>query len=59
MKLLPRSLFGQTAAKVALALILFMVISLGAFIYFVMVPIAERSAEDFSAVIVSAAYCIA
>lgn len=52
---MPRSLFGRTAITIAVALLLFMIISLGAMVYFVAIPIAQRSADDFAAVIVSGA----
>ena len=55
MKLTPRSLLGRTAVTISLTLVLFMVISLGAAVYFIAIPMAERSADDFAAVIVSAA----
>jgi two-component system osmolarity sensor histidine kinase EnvZ len=55
LKLIPRSLLGRTAVTISLTLVLFMVISLGAAVYFIAIPMAERSADDFAAVIVSAA----
>ncbi len=55
MKLMPRSLFGRTAITIALALLLFMIISLGTMVYFITVPMAQRSSDDFAAVIVSGA----
>jgi two-component system osmolarity sensor histidine kinase EnvZ len=56
--LIPRSLLGRTAVTISLTLLLFMVISLGAAVYFIAIPMAERSADDFAAVIVSAAHTI-
>ena len=58
MRVLPRSLLGRTAVTISLTLLLFMVISLGAAVYFIAIPMAERSADDFAAVIVSAAHTI-
>lgn len=56
MKLMPRSLLGRTAITIALTLLLFMIISLGTMVYFIAIPMAKRSADDFAAVLVSAAY---
>ncbi|MGB5332378.1 MAG: ATP-binding protein [Woeseiaceae bacterium] len=58
MKLLPRSLFGRTAMTIAITLLLFMFISTSAVVYFIMIPMAKRSADDFAAVIVSAAHSL-
>lgn len=58
MTLWPRSLFGRTAITIAVSLMAFAVISVGAFVYFVMVPMAKRSADDFAAEIVSAAHAL-
>lgn len=58
MKLTPRTLLGRTAVTVALTLLMFMVISLGTAIYFIAIPMAKRSADDFAAVIVSAAHSL-
>lgn len=55
MKLRPRSLFGRTAVTIALTLLTFVVISLGAMVYFIAIPMAQRSADDFSALIISSA----
>ena len=55
MKLTPRSLLGRTAFTMALTLMVFMFVSLGAAVYFIAIPMAKRSADDFAAVIVSAA----
>jgi two-component system osmolarity sensor histidine kinase EnvZ len=56
LRLLPRTLLGRTAATIGLALFMFMIISLGTAVYFIAIPMAERSADDFAAVIVSAAH---
>ncbi len=58
MKLKPRSLFGRTATTIALTLLLFVVISIGAVSYFIYFPLAHRDADDFAAVIVSAAHSL-
>ena len=41
---------------IALTLLVFMTISMSAAVYFIAIPMAERSADDFAAVIVSAAH---
>ena len=43
---------------IALSLVVFMVLSLGSATYFIAIPMAKRSADDFAAVIVSAAYSL-
>lgn len=58
MRLLPQSLLGRTAFTIALTLTIFTIISLGAAVYFIAIPMAKRSADDFAAVIVSAAHSI-
>ena len=58
MKLTPRTLLGRSAFTVALSLLLFMFVSLGSAVYFIAIPMAERSADDFAAVIVSAAHSL-
>jgi two-component system osmolarity sensor histidine kinase EnvZ len=58
MKWLPQSLFGRTAATIAITLSLSIVISVSASFYFVMVPMAKRTSDDFAAVIVSAAHSL-
>lgn len=58
MKLWPRSLLGRTATTIASTLLLFVAISMGAAVYFIMIPMAQRSADDFAAVIVSAAHSL-
>ena len=55
MKLWPRSLFGHAAITIALTLSLFLFVSTSAIYYFIVIPMAKRSAEDFAAEIVSAA----
>jgi len=54
----PRTLFGRSALTIALSLVVFMVLSLGSAIYFIAMPMAKRSADDFAAVIVSAAHSL-
>lgn len=56
LKLAPQSLFGRTATTIALTLLLFMIISIGGMIYFIAIPLAQRSADDFAAIIVSGAH---
>lgn len=58
MKLWPGSLFGRTAITIALTLFFFTVVSMGAAVYFILIPIAKRSADDFAAEIVSAAHAL-
>ena len=58
MKLVPRTLFGRSAITIALTLFVFMIVSLGTAVYFIAIPMAERSADDFAAVIVSAAHTL-
>lgn len=55
---MPQSLLGRSASTIALALLIFMLVSLGAAVYFIAIPMAKRSADDFAAVIVSAAHSI-
>ena len=55
MRLVPHTLLFRTAVTIASALLLFMLITLGAAIYFVAVPIAKRSADDLAALMVLAA----
>ena len=43
---------------IALSLVVFMVLSLGSAVYFIAIPMAKRSADDFAAVIVSAAHSL-
>jgi len=56
LRLTPRTLLGRSALTIGLALLIFMVVSLGTAIYFIAIPMAKRSADDFAAVIVSAAH---
>jgi len=56
---LPKTLSGRTAITVALALMIFMIFSLGTAIYFIAIPMAQRSADDFAAVVVTAAHAFA
>lgn len=58
MRLTPRTLLGRSAFTVALSLLAFMIISLGTAVYFIAIPMAKRSADDFAAVIVSAAHTL-
>lgn len=52
------SLFGRTAITIATTLLLFTLVSMGATVYFVMIPMAKRSADDFAAELVSAAHAL-
>ena len=52
------SLFGRTAITIAITLLLFTLVSMGAVFYFVMIPMAKRSADDFAAELVSAAHAL-
>ena len=54
----PRSMFGRTALTIAVTLLLFMAISMGTVAYFIYIPLAQRNADDFAAVIVSAAHSL-
>ena len=56
MKFAPRSLFGRAALTIASTLISFAVVSTVAMVYFIMLPMAKRSADDFAAEFVSAAH---
>lgn len=58
MTLMPQSLLGRSAFTIALTLLIFMLVSLGSAVYFIAIPMAKRSADDFAAVIVSAAHSI-
>jgi two-component system osmolarity sensor histidine kinase EnvZ len=51
----PRSLLSRTAVTISLALLLFMVITLGAAVYYVAMPIGKRSADDLAALMILAA----
>jgi len=54
----PQSLFGRTAISISLTLLAFMTIAVSAATYFIYIPVAKRYAEDFSAVIISAAHSL-
>jgi two-component system osmolarity sensor histidine kinase EnvZ len=54
----PQSLFGRTAATLALTMLVFLAVATSAAVYFVMVPMAKRSAHDFAAELVSAAHSL-
>ena len=58
MRLRSTSLFGRTAITIAMTLLSFAVVSMGAVVYFVMIPMAKRSADDFAAEFVSAAHAL-
>jgi len=58
MSLRPRSLFGRTALTISLTLLAFMILFVSAAVYFVYIPFAQRYADDFAAVIVSAAHSL-
>ena len=58
MKLLPQSLLGRSALTIALTLTVFVFVSLGSAVYFIMIPMAKRSADDFAGIIVQAAHSI-
>jgi len=53
-----RSLFGRTVITIALTLLVFMLIFVSAAVYFVYDPMAKRHADDFAAIIVSAAHSL-
>jgi two-component system osmolarity sensor histidine kinase EnvZ len=52
------SLFGRTAMTIGITLLLFTIVSMSAVVYFVMIPMAQRSAEDFAAEFVDAAHAL-
>jgi two-component system osmolarity sensor histidine kinase EnvZ len=52
------SLFGLTSLTIALTLLAFALISAGATVYFVVLPMAKRSAEDLAAEIATAAVAL-
>jgi two-component system osmolarity sensor histidine kinase EnvZ len=54
-RLLPRSLFGQTSLTLSIALILFLVLVIGATLRYILLPVAERSTEDLAALMVLSA----
>jgi two-component system osmolarity sensor histidine kinase EnvZ len=51
----PHSLLFRTAVTITLALLTFMIITLGAAVYFVAMPIGKRSADDLAALMILAA----
>jgi two-component system osmolarity sensor histidine kinase EnvZ len=53
--LVPRSLFGRTAAILALTLLVFTLLAVGVSAWFVVFPVGKRSADDFAALVVLAA----
>ena len=58
MKVRPTSLFGRTVMTIGITLALFTLVSTSAVVYFVMIPMAKRSAEDFAAEFVDAAHAL-
>ncbi|MGI9225059.1 MAG: ATP-binding protein [Woeseiaceae bacterium] len=58
MTLWPRSLLGHTAITISVTLLVFMLIFVSAAVYFVYNPMAKRYADDFAAIIVSAAHSL-
>ena len=58
MRIRPKTLFGRTAITLGVTLALFTIVSMSAVFYFVMIPMAKRSAEDFAAEIVDAAHAL-
>ena len=58
MKLMPRSLHGRSALTIALTLTVFVIVSLGSAVYFILIPMAKRSADDFAGIVVQAAHSI-
>lgn len=55
MRLVPQSLFGRTAAILALALLIFTLLAVAATAWFVVFPVGKRSADDLAALMVLAA----
>ena len=58
MNLRLQSLFGRTAATISLTLLAFMFVAVSAAVYLIYVPMTQRYADDFAAVIVSAAHSL-
>ena len=56
MRLAPQSLFGRAAITIALTLLSFAVVSMGAVMYFIMLPMDKRYAEVLAAEFVSEAH---
>jgi two-component system osmolarity sensor histidine kinase EnvZ len=55
LKFIPKSLLSRTAVTISLALVLFMIITLSAAVYFVAMPVGKRSADDLAALMILAA----
>lgn len=51
----PRTLFGKTAATIAVVLLLYVAFALATLAYYVLVPVAKRSAQDLAALMVLSA----
>lgn len=51
----PRTLFGKTAATVAVVLLFYIAFALATLAYYVFVPVAKRSAQDLAALMVLSA----
>jgi len=51
-RLLPRTLFGQTSLALSIALILFLALVVGVTLRYILLPVAERSTEDLAALMV-------
>lgn len=58
MKIRTKSLFGRTAVTIGITLLLFTALSMSAVVYFVMLPMAKRAAEDLAAEFVDAAHAL-
>ena len=58
MKIKPRTLFGRAATTIAITLMLFSSVAMAAAMYFVYIPMSHRHADDFAAIIVSAAHSL-
>ena len=58
MNIRPTSLFGRTAMTIGITLLVFTIASMSAVVYFVMIPMAKRSAEDFAAEFIDAAHAL-
>ncbi len=51
----PRTLFGKTAATIAVVLLFYVTFALATLAYYVLVPVAKRSAQDLAALMVLSA----
>ena len=51
----PHSLFRSTVSTVAAALLLFQLVLIAATVHYVMLPMAQRSADDLAALLVLSA----